>query len=121
MTPFEVNIEFKDDFAVMKLSGSSTAVSKQSEDVINLRDEFKKIVKDKNYTNVIVDLYNVEYIASDTIGAILSGNSMINKAGGKLVLCRPSSYVSKIFEIVKLSDVLPILSTYEDAVEEIKK
>ncbi len=119
MSPFEIRIEEKPDFVIMHLSGSSTAVSKQDEEVLNLRERFKQL-SSEGTDNVIVDLKNVEYIASDTIGALLSGNSILKKKGGKLVLCNASEYIQKIFEIVRLGEVLPIVDSLEDAEKEIK-
>lgn len=120
MSPFEVNIEDKNDYVIMHLSGSSKAVSKQDEEVLNLRETFKNLQK-QGKSRVIVSFADVEYIASDTIGALLSGNSIVSKAGGKMLLCNASDYVDKIFEIVKLSDVLPIMDTLAEAEEEIMK
>jgi anti-anti-sigma factor len=120
MSPFEVNIEERENFVIMKLSGSSTAVNKQADEVLNLRDTFKQLAKEDKF-RIIVDLKDVEYIASDTIGALLSGNSIVKKLDGKLALCNPSDYVNKIFAIVRLSEVLSIFKTLDEAIEYIKK
>lgn len=119
MTPFEIKIEDKNDYVLMHLSGSSTAVNRQSDDVINLRDKFKDLAR-ANKTRIIVDLSNLEYIASDTIGALLSGNSIIKKKEGNIALCNASPYVLKIFEIVRLADVIPVCNSLEEAQEAIK-
>ena len=114
MNPFDIKVNFKDDIAIVVLSGRSTAVNKQSEEVTNLRDNFKELVK-QGYKKVIVDLDLVEYIASDTIGALLSGNSILKKADGRLAVCNINNYVKKIFDVVKLGDVLPLYDTFNEA------
>ncbi len=113
MKPFQASIREKDNYVIMFLSGSSTAVNKQAKEVLNLRNKFKELAK--KYNRVIVDFKEVEYIASDTIGAILSGNAIMKKNDGKVVLSSASDYVKKIFDIVRLGDVLDICSELDEA------
>ena len=120
MYPLQVKLEEKDDYIIMHLSGYAQAVSKQSEEVQLLRTTFKELAEKKQDT-VLVNLKEVEYLASNTIGAILSGNSIMKKIGGKLVLYNASEYITGIFDIVQLSKVLPICKTLEDAVTAVKK
>jgi len=120
MLPLVMRLEEKDDYVIIYLMGSSNAVSKQSEEVENIRNTFKDMTK-KGINKVIIDLKGVEYLSSNIIGSFLSGNAIMKKNDGKVVLCSPSDYIMGIFNIVKLEKVFPILPTLEEAIEEIKK
>ena len=120
MIPLQMRLEEYDDFTIMYMAGSSNAVNKQSEEVINLRNTFKDIPK-KGKNKVIIDLKAVEYLSSNTIGAFLSGNAIMKKEGGKIILCNPSDYIMNIFNIVKLEQVFTICKTLDEAKIAIKE
>ena len=119
MQPLNIKLEDKGEFVIMHLSGSAQAVSKQSEEVLELRNHFKELAS-QNMGKVLVNLKAVDYLASSTIGAFLSGNSILKKIGGKLVLYNASDYLTSIFDIVELHKVLPICKSYEEAIETVK-
>ncbi len=115
-----MKIEDKGEYAIMHLSGTAQALNKQSEEVQLLRNSFKELSQDgKKF--VLVNLKDVDYLASNTIGALLSGNSIFKKNNGKVVLYGASEYIMGIFNIVRLGEVLPICETLEDALAEAKR
>lgn len=116
MYPLMIRIEEKEDYAIVHMSGSATSVSKQSDEVEQMRKLFKEIAK-KNITKVLINLKEVDYIASNTIGSILSGNSMIRKIGGKLAVYNASDYLKGILNIVQLPKVVPVCNSFEDALK----
>jgi len=113
MNPIQIRIEDMNDYVIMFLSGTGQAVNNQDEEIINMRNTFKKLASD-NKTKLAINLKDVEYLSSSTIGALLSGNSIIKKAGGKVVLYNASSYIMDLFNIVKLSQVIPVCKTLEE-------
>jgi anti-anti-sigma factor len=118
MNPLMIRIEEKKDYAIVHMSGSATSVSKQSEEVEQMRELFKEIAK-KNITKVLINLKQVDYIASNTIGSILAGNSIIRKIGGKLAIYNASDYLKGILDIVQLPRVVPVCDSFEDALKEV--
>lgn len=116
MSQFIIKSEKREKYSVLKLMGSSVAVSRQDDDVISLRKTFKDFAAGEEI-HVIADLSGLSYMASDTIGSLLSGLSILRKKGGNLVLYKPTEYVKKIFDIISLSQVLKISDNWEEAEE----
>ena len=119
MNPLSLRIEDKGEFSIMHLSGSAQAVSKQSDEVMTLRSAFKELAADRKKL-VLINLKEVDYLASNTIGAFLSGNSILKKIDGKLAIYNASDYIKGILDIVQLGKVLPICRSMEEALESIK-
>jgi anti-anti-sigma factor len=69
---------------------------------------------------VIVDLKNVMYFNSATLGVLISANALFNKNMGKIIFCNPNQDISKIFEITKLPLVVNVMDNCSEAVAKIK-
>jgi anti-anti-sigma regulatory factor len=78
MRPLQISVEDKEDYVIVNLTGTSKALNKQSEEVTIIRETFRELAK-QGKTKVLLDLQDVDYLASNTIGAFLSGNSIIKK------------------------------------------
>lgn len=120
MRPLKITVEDKEDYAIVKLSGTSRAVNKQSEEVTLIRETFRDLSK-QGKSKILVDLQDVDYLSSNTIGAILSGNSIIKKIGGKIVIYNANDYIMNIFNIVQLHKVIPICKSFDEALEEVNR
>ncbi len=118
MRPLQITIDDKEDYVIMHLSGSSRAVNKQSEEVTIIRETFRVLAK-QGKSKILLDLKDVDYLSSNTIGAFLSGNSIIKKIGGKIVIFNANDYIMNIFNIVQLYKVIPISKTIDDALNEV--
>ncbi|NOZ47178.1 MAG: hypothetical protein GXO79_10415 [Chlorobi bacterium] len=57
----------------------------------------------------------VVFLNSGSIGTLLSGNSMIKKVGGKVVLYNTSDYLDNLFKITKLNLAFDIHKDKDDA------
>jgi anti-sigma B factor antagonist len=60
--------------------------------------------------SAIVDLSNVEFVASLGIRMFLSTARSLAMRQGRLVLFAPQEQVREVFDMVSLSDVLPIVA-----------
>jgi anti-anti-sigma factor len=85
-----------------------------------LRDAFKELSKKENL-KVGVDLNDVDYFASPTLGVLLSGNAMFEKKGGKLVFCNLKEYMQFIFKTMKLNLVLTTVGSKDEAIKALDK
>jgi len=65
--------------------------------------------------NVVLNLRLVKFINSTALGAIIKANKALVKAGGKLVIARPSSFCKDIIEKVGLDRVVPVFGSDEEA------
>ena len=107
----QVKIEDTNDYTVLHLIGN---FSGGDEEIESLRNTFKELSK-QNKQKIAIDLGEVNYLASAALGALLSGNSIITKIGGKIVLFNASEYLNKIFNITKLTLTFKICNSLEEA------
>ncbi len=66
--------------------------------------------------HVILNLRLVKFINSTALGAIIKASKVLGKAGGKLVIARPSAFCRDIIEKVGLDRVVPTFGSDEEAV-----
>lgn len=69
---------------------------------------------------VVINFSSVRFIDSSGLGNILAIYREISLKGGKMVLCSANSAVSTLFDMVKLSQIIPCFSTEEEAVSYLK-
>ena len=73
----------------------------------SLAQRFKTVVADKQA--VIVDLSDVDYIASLAIRFLVAGAKSVKSNGGKLVIMRPQEYVHEVLKTAAIDAIIPIL------------
>lgn len=64
---------------------------------------------------VVIDLAELEYVSSAGLRVLLAGLDRLEKAKGRLVLCRPSGYTQEVLEVAGMETVFPIAPTVEGA------
>ncbi len=112
----QMNVDRKDGYQVLQLAGDFNS----NEETEGLRVKLKELgTGDMN--TVIVDLKNVMYFNSATLGVLISANALFNKNDGKLIFCNPNDDISKIFEITKLPLVVNVVNNCSDAIAKIKQ
>ncbi len=74
------------------------------------------IVK-KGHLFAVLDLQNVNYLASATLGMIAASIETLASRGGKLVLSNVNQEALRILNVVKLEEVTSIHTTTEEAIE----
>ena len=81
-------------------------------------NEFKRDVAALLNTTkkAVFDMSQVRFVDSSGVGAIFSCLRTLNAAGGDLKLCCPTNAVRIFFSLIRLSLVLGIFDTQEEAV-----
>jgi anti-sigma B factor antagonist len=67
---------------------------------------------------VVLDLRNVSYVDSSGLGEIVQAFTYLQKAGGALLISRPSTAQLEQYAMTKLSAVFAVFPSIEDAVRE---
>jgi len=65
---------------------------------------------------VVIDLAGVDFLDSTGLGVVLGALKRVRAAGGDLALARAEPQVAKVFDITRLSDIIPLHDTVEAAV-----
>ena len=63
----------------------------------------------------LVDLSQVEFIASLGVRMLISAARSLGMKGAKLVVCAPTEAVREVFEHVALAEIIPIYDSEADA------
>ncbi|MCD9624631.1 STAS domain-containing protein [Rhabdothermincola salaria] len=67
-------------------------------------------------TTIVIDLAGVDFLDSTGLGVVLGALKRVRAAGGDLALARTEPQVAKVFEITRLSDIMPLHDTIEAAI-----
>jgi anti-anti-sigma factor len=68
---------------------------------------------------IVVDLSQVDFVASLGVRLLLNGARAVEKNGGKLVLFRPNENVQSVLRLAGIEKLIPIIFDRPAAVEEV--
>lgn len=111
----QLTVEPRGDIAVVRLISNRP----NSEMAEQLSEDLLALVDDAEHRKVLLNLSNVDYLYSLTIGKILALNKRLKDRGGRLVMSNIKPQVQDIFNITGLNDVLHTCETEEDAMAEL--
>ena len=72
---------------------------------------------DLGVKGIVLDLRNVDFFASNAIGALMSGYNLLMDKGAKLILWRPKSYLRDSLKLVRVDKLLSIVDELDEAME----
>jgi len=104
-----INVEHHDRHATLHLRGEFDTYY-----VSHLQDEIDALLN-AGVSNAVLNLRMVRFINSTALGAIIKTSKQLAKAGGRLVIARPSTFCRSIIEKVGLDRVVPVYDTEEEA------
>jgi anti-sigma B factor antagonist len=104
----QITIIEKEDYKIIKLSGQFIG----GEETDALRVELKKL--SENTKTLIIDMENVGYLNSLTLGVLISSNSNFSRKDSKMIICNLKDNLKSIFTVTKLYLVLNIVDKLQD-------
>ncbi len=113
----KIDIIDYEGFAVLKLDGRFLPGGDPDISEV-MKAKFLELIN-RGVVKIIVDLRNVDFFASNSIGALISGYNLVSNAGGKIALWRPKTYIWDSLKLVKVDKMISIFSNEEDALAEI--
>ncbi|MBM2816781.1 MAG: Anti-anti-sigma regulatory factor [Ignavibacteria bacterium] len=99
---------------ILYLSGQFTG----DDDTEAMRKQINEISKQTN-ENLIIDMSGVSFFNSTAIGVIVSCHAHYIKTNGKLCICNASQAIENIFDITRVSQVINLYPTTEEALKKI--
>ncbi len=79
-----------------------------------LRDKISTLVRD-GASHIVVDLDRTDFLDSSALGALVSANKELQAVGGSLKLVCTKQHVRKVFDITRVSEIIPYFSSVEAA------
>jgi anti-anti-sigma factor len=111
-----VKIHYKDEgYVVIELTGRFVPSGEN-----DTASEIKKTFSDlcaSGHKKIMLDLRNVDFFASNAIGALMSGYNIVATANGKMVLWRPKKYLADSLRLVRVDKLLTIVDTLDAALK----
>jgi anti-sigma B factor antagonist len=83
----------------------------------DLENSLNRAIND--YSGIIVDLKDTEYISSSGMRVLLAGKKMLGEKNGEMILTSLQPVVRDVFEIAGLARLFLIKKSWEDAFSEI--
>ncbi len=65
--------------------------------------------------NVVLNMYDLEFLSSAGVGSILSSVDLFRQSGGDIVLCGMSPTILHVFQVLDVADFLTITTSEADA------
>jgi len=95
---------------VIELKGKLTGGPEAEE----FRDLFKGFINDGR-TQVVINLKDVDWIASTGIGILIRGYKTVREAGGDVILVHVGERTQQVFNVLRLEHIFRIMETEEEA------
>ncbi len=105
----------REGVTVLRLDGSLT-----QEEVLNVERSFHDATH-RDGAAVVVDLSNVDFLATPAIAMFLEAAITLRDSGGRIVVSGPQPRIDQILKCLKLDRVLPVCSTVDEGVNIVKK
>lgn len=81
--------------------------------------DLKLTVLAKNRKHLLIDLEQVDFLASMGIRSLISAAKSLARQGGKLALIKPAPTVLKVLTTTGLESLMPIFASRDDALAQI--
>jgi len=110
MEPYKITSEAVTSNLMVITTGSLLDTENAPEMIAMITD-----AKSSGFTNVIVDMGQLEFIASAGVGSILGMVETFRESGGDIILCNVSGTIRHIFGVLDLEDYLTLKDTRAEA------
>jgi anti-anti-sigma factor len=105
--------DFEEGYSILELNGRLVPGGEpEISDLLKIKIQE---LCDAGKIKVIVDLRNVDYMASNAIGALMTMYNTIMNSGGRLVLWRPKTYLHDSLKLVRVDKLLTITNNFDEA------
>jgi anti-sigma B factor antagonist len=106
---FELNVSERDGCQVLSVTGELDVATAPQ-----LRQEAVRLAT-TDRSDLVLDLSGVDFLDSTGLGVIVGVLKRIRTHGGELAVAGTEAHVRKVFDITRISDVLPMYETVDDA------
>ena len=111
-----LKITYENEIAFLGFEGEITF-----ENSNQLKEEAKKYLsKNEETEHLIFDLSRVSYVDSSGVGVIFSLFKYMRLKDGSLAIVNPNEKINRVFEVTKMTDIIPVYETTEEALNELK-
>jgi anti-sigma B factor antagonist len=106
---FDLNVSERDECAVLAVTGELDVATAPQ-----LRQEAVRLTT-LGQSRIVIDLSGVDFLDSTGLGVIVGVLKRARTHGGDLVVAGAEDHVRKVFDITRISDVVAMYDTADDA------
>src|SRR5215475_15956739 len=106
----EINEDKRGDVVILSLSGRLDATTAKT-----FQERILSVI-DSGAQRLVVDFSQLEYISSSGVQVFYQVSVKLKEKGGRIVFCRLSDPVKRVFDIVNMAVDFPIFITREEAI-----
>jgi anti-sigma B factor antagonist len=103
---WDLEAETRDEEAWAFFNGND--VSLDESDTEDLEDQLSALLETLGRSRLVLDLGNVSYLTSSTLGVFLRLNRKLHAVGGGLVLVNALPYIYEVFRITNLDRLMEV-------------
>ncbi len=82
-------------------------------------NEYMKSILGKGETKIILDLGNVQYMASSGLGVLIASQQIANQQKGEVYLCNVPASIQKVLSLLGYSDAFTMADSVEALLKEV--
>lgn len=86
----------------------------------DLKDTMQSLTEGENPGDLLIDLEELEYMASAGFRELFLAGRKLGRQGGRLVVCSLRGEVKRVFELAQFDTAYPIFETRPEALEYLK-
>jgi anti-sigma B factor antagonist len=106
---FALQVTERDGCAVLAATGEVDVATAPQ-----LRQEAVRLVS-AGHTRLVIDLSGVDFLDSTGLGVVVGVLKRVRTYDGELAIAGAENHVRKVFDITRISDVLPMFETVDEA------
>lgn len=106
----KTKIEEFTNYSVIHLNGQFVG----GEETDALFDQVRNVLE-SSHKNLILDFSNVTYFSSIVIGMLIKANRDFLEENGNIIICNINATLKEIFRITKVSTIMLVKDTMEEA------
>lgn len=119
MSEHPVNLESEFYTVALHAEGSALITMKtgslETKNAHVIKTHIIQLLEVKDLSSLMIEMAQVKYIDSFGLASIISMLKACEKRGGKLALINPGPSILQLIEVTRLSSMLPIFGTAEEA------
>ncbi len=106
---FDLAVTDHDNCAVLAVTGELDVATAPQ-----LRQEAVRLAT-SGRTHLVIDLSGVDFLDSTGLGVIVGVLKRVRTHGGELAVAGAENHVRKVFDLTRVSDILPMYATADEA------
>lgn len=110
-----VQVEYVRDVVIIKVLDDIV-----SEYVDNFTKLLDIVIKQRKF-NIVIDFSDVDYMCSFALGMVVHLLKKVREKGGDMCLCGVGDWLTNLFTIARVSEIIKIVKTKEEAIEFFEK